>query len=128
MSTTSVTGDFVLAMGPGAQRWLSDLDGFGLDAGSPDSPVVVATRGAIQCGQCRDACPVDAIKQQKDGSFRVEAAECTGCQACVDACPEGVTRFVPEKNVAFVCLNCGECVKYCPREALVDEDGEVKRV
>jgi ferredoxin len=81
-----------------------------------------------KCGQCRDACPVDAIKQQKDGSFRVEAAECTGCQACVDACPEGVTRFVPEKNVAFVCLNCGECVKYCPREALVDEDGEVKRV
>jgi asparagine synthase (glutamine-hydrolysing) len=55
MSTNSVTGDFILAIGPGARRWLAGLDGFGLDAGTPDSPVVLATRGPIQSGQCRDA-------------------------------------------------------------------------
>lgn len=85
--------------------------------------VLVCTK----CGACRDVCSVGAIKEQADGSFRVESAECVGCGACVDACPQEVIRFITEKNVAFVCLHCGECIKYCPREAIVDEDGEVKR-
>lgn len=80
-----------------------------------------------KCGACRAVCPVEAIKQQPDGSFRVETELCIGCRACVDACPEGVVRFVEEKNVAFVCVHCGECVRYCPREAVVDLDGEAKR-
>lgn len=92
------------------------------------SPGTFEVKVCTQCGACKDACPVGAIKARLDGSYEVEQAECVGCGVCVDACPEGVVRFIAEKNVAFVCTACGECVKYCPREAVVDRDGEVKRV
>ena len=92
------------------------------------APGAYVVHVCTRCGACRDACPVEAIKQQPDGSFRVDAELCIGCRACVDACPEGVVRFVEERSVAFVCVNCGECVRYCPREAIIDLDGEVKRV
>lgn len=92
------------------------------------SPGKFEVKVCTRCGTCRDVCPVGAIKEQPDGSFRVDQDECIGCGTCVDACPEKVLRFVPEKNVAFVCVGCGECVKYCPREAIVDASGEVQRV
>ncbi len=91
------------------------------------APGTFEVRVCQKCGACRDACPVGAIKEQPDGSFKVDQAECAGCGTCVEVCPEKVVRLIPEKDVAFVCVNCGECVKYCPREAIVDEDGEVKR-
>jgi len=91
------------------------------------SPGTYEVKVCQRCGACKDACPTGAIKEQPDGSYRVEVDECLGCDSCVDACPEKVLRLIPGKNVAFICVSCGECVKYCPREALVDGDGEVKR-
>lgn len=80
-----------------------------------------------RCGTCKDVCPVGAISEHPDGTYRVDPDICIGCCICVESCPEKVIRFVPEKNVAFSCVGCGECIKYCPKETLVDSDGEVKR-
>lgn len=49
-----------------------------------------------------------------------DAAECTGCGACIAVCPKlainkkivGFGSWIPEINVDF-CVNCGRCEKVC---------------
>ncbi|MCI5498658.1 MAG: glycyl-radical enzyme activating protein [Clostridiales bacterium] len=46
----------------------------------------------------------------------VNPARCTGCGACVEACPHGVNAVVPGNPVAVAfgaCQVCGACVKVC---------------
>jgi Fe-S-cluster-containing hydrogenase component 2 len=38
------------------------------------------------CEACVEACPVDAIKMVEELAV-VDAEECTGCEACVEECP-----------------------------------------
>jgi Fe-S-cluster-containing hydrogenase component 2 len=38
------------------------------------------------CGDCTDACPLDAI-EIKDGKAAVDEDTCGDCGACVDVCP-----------------------------------------
>ena len=47
------------------------------------------------CGACVDACPVEAIKIVDDVAV-VDATACTECGACVDACP--VDCIHPKKD------------------------------
>jgi Fe-S-cluster-containing hydrogenase component 2 len=43
------------------------------------------------CGDCVDACPLDAIEVQ-DGKANVDEDTCGDCGACVDVCPtESIT-------------------------------------
>ena len=43
------------------------------------------------CGDCADACPLDAIEVQ-DGKASVDEDTCGDCGACVDVCPtESIT-------------------------------------
>ena len=50
----------------------------------------------------------------------VNASECVGCGACVDACPSEAIKL--EGDVAVVneaeCVDCGACVDECPNEAI----------
>jgi Fe-S-cluster-containing hydrogenase component 2 len=49
---------------------------------------------------------------------------CTGCRACVEACPYGVMFFDEDENFALKCDLCGgdpECVKNCAMGAIVLE-------
>ena len=39
------------------------------------------------CGQCKPACPVEAILETQDKKFKIEAETCVGCGVCVDECP-----------------------------------------
>lgn len=49
----------------------------------------------------------------------VDAARCTGCGICVDACPD---KAISVSGIAAVdqgrCVGCGACVRECPNEAL----------
>ena len=53
---------------------------------------------------------------------KVDPEKCTGCEACVDACP--VTTIVMTDGKAVVqdeCIDCGACVDECPCEAITME-------
>lgn len=81
-------------------------------------------RFCIQCGECIDVCPTNALFYDKQGIVRVRNRECVGCLSCVGFCPYDVMYFDTDDAVAFKCIACGQCVEACPKDALeiVDVD------
>lgn len=79
-----------------------------------DIPVVCR-----QCNNapCAPACPYEAITLDSPlGNPVVHEDKCTGCMACLEACPFGAVFFDEEKRLALICDLCGGdpiCVKYC---------------
>lgn len=70
---------------------------------------------------CVDACPVEALTQDKNGVIVVDDELCTGCLACVEACPYGAIRWSDELKRLFVCDRCGGqpvCIQFCTSGAL----------
>ena len=89
----------------------------------------------LMCQHCDDApcipaCPVEgALYKREDGLVIIDSVKCTGCQACVDACPYDVIYFNESLNIAQKCTGCahlldgGEwkiprCADSCPTEAI----------
>lgn len=50
----------------------------------------------------------------------VNREECTGCEACVSACPVEAISIVDGKAKVSAddCVDCGACVGECPVEAI----------
>ncbi len=86
----------------------------------------------VTCQQCIDpacqaACPVDAIAY--DGKLQIVVVDedrCTGCEACVGACPYGIVEIDPATGKAIKCDLCGgeepACVAICPSRVLAALD------
>ncbi|HQC55176.1 MAG TPA: 4Fe-4S binding protein [Clostridia bacterium] len=41
----------------------------------------------IQCGDCAESCPVEAI-QEEDGKYTIDADACLSCGVCAGTCPQ----------------------------------------
>lgn len=50
---------------------------------------------------------------------KVDQSTCTGCEACVSACPtEAIVMEDGKAKVTDDCIDCGACVDECPVEAI----------
>ncbi len=94
---------------------------------------------AQMCRHCEDAacmsaCGYGAIYRREDGLVLIDPEKCTGCKACVEACPFQMVYFNEEKNLAQKCTGCAHlldsglgvprCVEACPTDAMQIVDGE----
>jgi tetrathionate reductase subunit B len=55
---------------------------------------------------CAEACPVEAISQRKDGIVVLDVEACTGCAACVEACPYQAIVLDIKEGKARKCNLC----------------------
>jgi tetrathionate reductase subunit B len=79
---------------------------------------------------CIESCLVEgALYKREDGLVIVDPVKCTGCRACIDACPyDRVLWFNEDLNIAQKCTGCAHllddgwteprCADACPTEAL----------
>ena len=94
----------------------------------------------VGLGDCQVKCAFDAITIE-NGLVVINPDKCTGCGACVKACPRSVIKLMPLSQQVIVrcrntdaakiakaacdnaCIGCGRCKKTCPNEAIVVENG-----
>ncbi|MBN2802806.1 MAG: RnfABCDGE type electron transport complex subunit B [Deltaproteobacteria bacterium] len=63
------------------------------------------TFGCLGMGSCITACAFDAINKTSNGLVVVDNEKCTGCKACVEACPRDVIKMVPYSATVHVLCN-----------------------
>ncbi|MDR2663243.1 MAG: RnfABCDGE type electron transport complex subunit B [Treponema sp.] len=99
--------------------------------------------GCIGFGDCAGVCKFGALSMGKEGLPVINWSKCTGCKACVTECPQGVLRLIPKdreitltlcsnrnplraairKTCRAGCIKCGICVKNCPEQCIVIDNG-----
>jgi dissimilatory sulfite reductase (desulfoviridin) alpha/beta subunit len=80
---------------------------------------------------CPNGCAKPHVADLGIVAFRavtVATEACSGCGACVQACPDGAVRM--EGDIAVVdpgrCLGCGKCAAVCPQGAMLTGPVELR--
>lgn len=90
-----------------------------------EKPAISRPLVCIQCPKpkCMAACPLGAImRDPKTDAVLIKEDVCTGCGACVVACPFDGIYMGPDRRVAIKCDLCGgnpQCVRFCSQGVLV---------
>jgi len=54
--------------------------------------------------------------------YKIDTEKCTACGDCVEACPvEAITMGEKASINEEECVECGSCVAACPSEAISEE-------
>ncbi|MDZ7761489.1 MAG: 4Fe-4S binding protein [Desulfovermiculus sp.] len=67
---------------------------------------------------CVQVCPTAAMRQRKGGGVVYKQSLCIQCGECAKACPVDAIYMDPEKVEPVVCIHCGRCVPFCPHDCL----------
>jgi RnfABCDGE-type electron transport complex B subunit len=98
--------------------------------------------GCLGFNDCLRACKFDAITLDEHGMRCIDPEKCTGCGACVKACPRKLIDLVPANRNVFIkcsskdkgpqarqvcgsthpCIGCGICSRKCPVQAITVEN------
>ena len=81
----------------------------------------------VQCGDCIDVCPTEALSRDKRGIIRLRKKLCVGCLSCVGFCPYMAMYSHRDQTEPFKCVACGKCAEECPAEALSVVEVETSR-
>ena len=100
--------------------------------------------GCLGMGDCVKVCNFDALRiNSESGLAEVDEDKCTGCGACIKACPKMVIELrkkgpksrkvyvscinkdkgaVARKSCKVACIACSKCVKVCAFDAIKIEN------
>ncbi len=101
-----------------------------------------------RCNHCEDApcisvCPTGASHYGAGGTVQVTESKCSGCKACIAACPYGARFIDPNVGAIDKCTFCvhrvetgiptTSCQEICPTESIYfgdlnDANSEISRV
>jgi len=94
--------------------------------------------GCMGFNDCLNSCPFGAISLDQHGMRCIDTEKCTGCGACVKACPRKLIMLVPINRIVYIkcsslgkgpearqlcgsahpCIGCGLCSRKCPVQAI----------
>ncbi len=83
-----------------------------------DGEVILSAVYCVQCGECIDVCPTEALSRDRRGIVRLRKKLCVGCLSCVGFCPYLAMFYHRDQTEPFNCISCGKCVDACPADAL----------
>jgi len=67
---------------------------------------------------CAGACPNEALSAARGGGVRLKPSLCSHCRECVRACGIAALQWDEAEKLPIPCIQCGQCVKYCPNGVL----------